>query len=76
MDKEKAKKLIESEYINILAQQYGIEGDEEAKETLSEVVFGRNVLEKAGGSERPSAAAKPSLSAGARSAPCGGSAGV
>ena len=41
MDKETTKDKIESEFINILSQQFGISGDLEAEEILRGVVFGK-----------------------------------
>ena len=41
MNEEATKYKIESEFINILAQQYGISGDREAEKILWGVVFGK-----------------------------------
>jgi hypothetical protein len=46
MNKEATKEKIESEFINILSQKFGISGDHEAEEILRGVVFGKQEPKK------------------------------
>lgn len=40
MTREEADRKVKTEFINILAEKFGISKDEEAKQILWEVVFG------------------------------------
>lgn len=44
MNEQATKELIENEFINILAQKFGISGDDEAVKILGETVFGKQCL--------------------------------